>query len=175
LQDPATNLYYHAWDNLNQNHLSGVFWARANAWAALTASEALRLINAMNPSFMVIGDALRDQLSGLVRLQADTGLWHTVLDDVTSYEEVSASAGIATAIINFSHVFGHRLYHPYVLKAIQGIAHNIDEDGVVRNVSAGTAVMQDVAGYKQVPKKRIQGWGQGLALAFLSAALNYMA
>jgi unsaturated rhamnogalacturonyl hydrolase len=97
------------------------------------------------------------------------------LDDVTSYEEISASAGIATAIINFSDVFGYRLYHPYVLKAFQGIARNIDEDGAVRNVSAGTAVMQDVSGYKQVPKKRVQGWGQGLALAFLSAALNYMA
>ena len=175
LQDPQTNLYYHAWDNINQNHLSGIFWARANAWTALTASEALKLINAMNPSFMVIGDSLRDQLNALVRLQSDQGLWHTVLDDQASYEEVSASAGIATAIINFSEVFGHRIYHPYILRALAGITANISEDGAVKNVSAGTAVMKDVDGYKQVPKKRIQGWGQGLTLAFLSAILKYQA
>ncbi len=35
-------------------------------------------------------------------------------------------------------------------------------------VSGGTAVMHDVEGYRRIPNKRIQGWGQGLALAFLS-------
>ena len=46
---------------------------------------------------------------------------------------------------------------------------NITEDGRVLNVSGGTAVMKDAEGYKQVPKRWIQGWGQGLALAFLVA------
>jgi len=39
-------------------------------------------------------------------------------------------------------------------------------------VSAGTAVMQNADGYKGVPDKRIQGWGQGLTLAFLADVLN---
>ncbi|RPJ04764.1 MAG: glycoside hydrolase 105 family protein, partial [Spirochaetaceae bacterium] len=41
----------------------------------------------------------------------------------------------------------------------------------VRNVSAGTAVMKDAAGYHAVPRKRVQGWGQGLVLAFLASLL----
>ena len=28
--------------------------------------------------------------------------------------------------------------------------------------------MHDVEGYRRIPNKRIQGWGQGLALVFLS-------
>ena len=172
LQDNVTNLYYHAWDNLNQNHLSGIYWARANAWTALTSAEALRQINAMNPSFMRIGDSLRDQIAALVRLQSPNGLWHTVLNDESSYEETSASAGIAAAIVIFSKVFGHGIYNQYVENALAGILNNIGEDGTVRNVSAGTAVMHNVEGYKNVPRKRIQGWGQGLALAFLCSLLE---
>ncbi|MCX7657879.1 MAG: glycoside hydrolase 105 family protein, partial [Oscillospiraceae bacterium] len=47
---------------------------------------------------------------------------------------------------------------------------NIADDGRVLNVSAGTAVMKTREDYRSVPKTWTQGWGQGLALAFLSAA-----
>jgi unsaturated rhamnogalacturonyl hydrolase len=173
LQDRITNIYYHAWDNIKKDNLSGIYWARANAWAAYTASEALKLINAMNPSFMKISDSLRDQISSLVRLQSENGLWHTILNDESSYEETSASSGIACAIMGFSKSSGHIIYNKYIEKAYNGIRRNIGSDGTVKEVSAGTAVMYDAEGYKNVPKKRIQGWGQGLTLAFLSEALNY--
>ena len=172
LQDNVTHIFYHAWDNINKNNLSGIYWGRANAWTAITSAEALKQINAMHPCFMKIGDSLRDQLSALVRLQSENGLWHTVLNDPTSYEEVSASSGIAAALVIFGKVFGHGIYNGYAQKALDGILANISEDGTVRNVSAGTAVMYNVEGYKNVPKKRIQGWGQGLALAFLSSLLE---
>ncbi len=169
LQDETTNLYYHGWDNLKQNHMSGIFWARGNAWAALTMAEALKLINYLYPMFMRIEGSLRDQLSALVRLQSEEGLWHTVLTDESSALETSASAGIAASLV----IYGHPLHRKYVQKAWEGICNNIGADGSVKNVSAGTAVMLDVEGYKQVPQKRVQGWGQGLTLAFLAALLKY--
>ena len=169
LQDDATNLFYHGWNNLQQNHMSGIFWARGNAWAAYTMAEALKLINYLYPMFMRIEGSLRDQLSALVRLQAAEGLWHTVLTDETSYLETSASAGIAAALV----LNGLPLHQKYVQRALDGIAANIAADGSVRNVSGGTAVMIDVQGYKDVPRKRVQGWGQGLVLAFLAAVLKY--
>ncbi|HEX7056837.1 MAG TPA: glycoside hydrolase family 88 protein [Bacilli bacterium] len=167
LQDPVTNLYYHGWDNRAQNHMSGVFWARGNAWAALTMAKALAIVPVQNPSYMVIDGSLRDQLSALVRLQADDGLWHTVLTDNTSYTETSGSAGIAAALLSRGN-----LYNKYVQKALSGILSRIAPDGTVTGVSAGTAVMNDAQGYKDVPHKRIQGWGQGLALVFLSDLLR---
>lgn len=168
LQDNQSNLYYHGWDHIKQNNMSSIYWARANAWAALTMGEALQLITVTNPSFMMIEGSLRDQLAALVRLQSDRGLWHTVLTNPESYEEISASAGIAAGLISYEKVLGQNIYTDYIQKAYRGIVDNIAEDGRVMNVSAGTAVMDDEEGYKQVPKKRIQGWGQGLTLAFLA-------
>jgi unsaturated rhamnogalacturonyl hydrolase len=170
LQDATSNLYYHAWDNINQNNLSAIYWGRANAWATVTAAGALTLIDAFNPSFMRIIDALRDQLAALVRLQSENGLWHTVLDDPSSYEEISASAGIVAGLIGYERVLGQNIYEDYIMKAVQGLLDNIAEDGRAMNVSGGTAVMKNVEDYKLVPKKRIQGWGQGLVLAALTEA-----
>lgn len=168
LQDPKTDLYYHGWDNVAGNHMSGVFWARGNGWAALTMAKALELIEVTHPSFMIIDGSLRDQLSALVRLQEpQTGLWHTVLTDNSSYLEISGSTGIATALLSRGS-----LYNQYIQKAIDGVLASITEDGRVTQVSAGTAVMKDAQGYKDVPFKRVQGWGQGLALAFLSQLLK---
>jgi unsaturated rhamnogalacturonyl hydrolase len=170
LQDTTTNLYYHAWDNINKDNLSGIYWARANAWVTVTSSGALKLIDAFNPSFMVILDALRDQLAALVRLQSGNGLWHTVLNDPESYEEISASAGILTGLIGYERVLGQSIYGEYIRKGVAGLINNIAEDGRALNVSAGTAVMKSAEDYKLVPRKRIQGWGQGMVLAALVEA-----
>ncbi len=168
LQDPVTDLYYHGWDNIAKNHMSSIYWGRGNGWAALTMARALELIEVTHPSFMVIDGSLRDQLSALARLQdEESGLWHTVLTDSTSYLEVSGSCGIAAALLSRGS-----LYNKYTQKSITSILEHITEDGKVLNVSAGTAVMDDADGYKAVPFKRIHGWGQGLALVYLSQLIK---
>ena len=168
LQDPVNNLYYHGWDNIAGNHMSGVHWCRGNSWAALTMTRALDLVPVDLPNFMIIECSLRDQLSSIVRLQdPESGLWHTILDDPSSPLETSGSAGIAAAVLAKG-----RLYNKYSQKAIDGILARITEDGTVTGVSAGTAVMQNADGYRGVPDKRIQGWGQGLTLTFLAEILN---
>lgn len=90
-----------------------------------------------HPSFMIIDGSLRDQLSALVRLQDESGLWHTILDDPDSYLEVSASAGIASALMSSG-----KLYTKYVQKSLAAILDAVEEDGRVSKVSAGTAVMK---------------------------------
>jgi unsaturated rhamnogalacturonyl hydrolase len=119
--------------------------------------------------YMRIDGALRDQLSALVRLQSETGLWHTLLTNPTSNIETSASAGIAAALA----INGHPLHQKYVYKAFKGIQEQIAPDGTIKNVSAGTGVMATADDYKNVPQKRIQGWGQGLTLTFLAALIEY--
>ncbi|MEK8215462.1 glycoside hydrolase family 88/105 protein [Paenibacillus sp. FSL L8-0463] len=168
LQNPVTNLYCHGWDHVSQTNMSGIFWGRGNAWAAITMARALRMIHATHPSFMVIDGSLRDQLSALVRLQGEDGLWKTVLTNPESYSEVSASAGIAAALLSKG-----KLYNKAINQATAGILSSISPDGSVQNVSAGTAVMQNAAGYMGVPRQRIQGWGQGLTLVFLASLLNH--
>jgi unsaturated rhamnogalacturonyl hydrolase len=167
MQDPVTNLYYHGWDNIAKNHMSAVFWCRGNSWAALTMAKALEIVDVQLPAFMIIEGSLRDQLAALVRLQSEEGLWHTVLTDPDSYLETSGSAGIAAALLSRGN-----LYNKYVQKSIKGLLEQVAEDGSVLNVSAGTAVMHTVEGYKETSKKRVQGWGQGLALVFFADLLK---
>ena len=118
----------------------------------------------------LVEDALNQWYWHIQYLQNErTGLWRTILDDPESYEEVSASSGIAAAMV----LKGNPLHIKYINKAITGILENISEDGKVMNVSGGTAVMKDREGYRSISKRWIQGWGQGMALAFFSTVLNY--
>lgn len=170
LQDPATSLWYHGYNNISQDHMSGFYWGRANAWAAYTMSQVGRRLPEcyLYPKYLEVSCSLRDQLAALKLIQTENGLWRTILDDPESYEEVSASCGIAAAMVEN----GNPLHTKYVNKALKGILENITEDGRVLNVSGGTAVMKDREGYRNVPRTWTQGWGQGLALALLAAVVK---
>lgn len=170
LQDEKTGLWYHGYNHIQKDHMSGIYWGRANAWAAYTMSRVGRVLPEayLYPPFMHIVSSLRDQLAAIKVLQKNDGLWGTVLDHPEAYGEVSATAGIAAAMV----MQGNPLHAKYVQKALDGVLGNISENGRVLNVSGGTAVMNDIEGYLAVDKKWAQGWGQGLALALLAAAIE---
>ena len=170
LQDKESGLWYHGYSHLNRDHMSGFFWGRANAWAAYTMAQVSKRLPEpyLYPEYMDINCSLRDQLAGLKGLQTSKGLWRTVLDDEESYEELSASAGIAAAMV----LNGNPLHTGYARLALQGVMENITQDGRLLNVSGGTAVMKDLDGYRRISRDWTQGWGQGLALALLTAALK---
>ena len=117
--------------------------------------------------YIDVAGSLNEQLAALKVYQTENGLWRTVVDDPESYEEISASAGIAAAMLTR----GNPLHSKYINKAIKGLLANVSEDGKVMNVSGGTAVMRDKEGYRGIPKAYIQGWGQGLALSFFATLL----
>lgn len=170
LQDKTTSLWYHGYNNIGKDHMSGFYWGRANGWAAYTMSQIKKVLDNwyLYPECMEAECSLRDQLAAVKLLQSENGLYHTILDDKSVYEEVSATCAIAAAMIDN----GNPLHAKYVQKSLDGILKNITEDGRVMNVSGGTAIMRDRDGYANIPKNWIQGWGQGLALAFLCAVLT---
>lgn len=169
LQDSNTGFYYHGYNNISKDHMSGFYWGRANAWAAFTMSQVGGILPQcyLYPKYMDVAGSLNEQLAALKLVQTENGLWRTILDDEGSYEEISASAGIAAAMVTR----GNPLHSKYINKAIKGMLANISEDGRVLNVSGGTAVMNDRDGYRNISRDWIQGWGQGLALAFFSQLL----
>jgi len=172
LQNPETGFYYHGYDNIAGNHMSGFYWGRANAWAAFTMSQVGNILPKcyLYPKYMDVAGSLSEQLSALKLVQTENGLWRTILDDEESYEEISASAGIAAAMLSA----GNPLHTKYINKAINGLLANVSEDGRVLNVSGGTAVMNDKEGYRNISRDWIQGWGQGLALAFFGMLIGAM-
>ena len=170
LQDEENGLWYHGYNNITKDHMSGFHWGRANCWGAYTMCQVGRILPEcyLYPQYLEIVGSLNEQLSALKLLQTENGLWRTILDDEESYEEISASAGIAAALT----LKGNPLHLKYVQKSIDGILAHVNPDGRVTDVSGGTAVMKDREGYCGISKKWIQGWGQGMALAFFSAVLN---
>ena len=169
LQDEKTGLWYHGYDNIRKDHMSGVYWGRANCWAAYTMSIVKHILPEcyLYPQYQEIVGSLTEQLCALKIFQTDDGLWRTILDDQESYEELSASAGIAAAMI----LNENPLYNKYVEKSISGILAHVAPDGKVMDVSGGTAIMKDREGYRTISKKWTWGWGQGMALAFFAAVL----
>lgn len=170
LQNMDTGLWYHGYDNINHNHMSGYYWGRANAWTAYTMSQVGKCLpkSYLYPKYLDVAGSLNELLAALKFLQTENGLWRTVLDDAESYEEVSASCGIAAAMITK----GNPLHVGYMNRAVDGILREISDDGRVLHVSGGTAIMKDRNGYRNISRDWIQGWGQGLGLAFFAAVLN---
>lgn len=169
LQNSSSGFYYHGYNNIDKSHMSGIYWGRANAWAAFTMAQVGSILPEcyLYPKYIDVAGSLNEQLAALKTVQTENGLWRTVLDDPESYEEVSASAGIAAAML----ARGNVLHTKYINKAIKGLLANVSEDGKVMNVSGGTAVMNDKEGYRGIPRDYIQGWGQGLTLSFFSTLL----
>src|SRR5699024_10326740 len=172
LHDMDTNLWYHGYNHVTKDHMSGIYWERGNSWATYTMGRVASIVpnGYLYPPMMHIWSTKRDQLAALKKLQKEDGLWGTVLDVPSAYGEVSATAGIAAGMV----LQGNPLHKKYIAKATNGILNNISEQGRVLNVSGGTAVMNDVDSYLAIDCKWAQGWGQGLTLAFFSILIQQL-
>ncbi|MCI6044754.1 glycoside hydrolase family 88 protein [bacterium] len=165
-------LFYHGFSFIRNDNFGGIFWCRGNSW--FTLGITLYLTNAKNldpGTKQYLIDTFRTHASMLRSLQADSGLFHTILDDSSSYEEASGTAAIAAGLLR-----GIKLgildesYMECAQKAIQGICNNIDTDGTVLNVSAGTAMGMNADHYKGIGI-RPMAYGQALSLIALCEAL----
>jgi unsaturated rhamnogalacturonyl hydrolase len=124
----------------------------------LPASDGIRM-------FLV--SSLRSQIDALVACQDQkTGLWHTLLDDPTSYLEASATAGFAYGILKSLRmrlIPREERYVKAAERAIHGVIDNISKDGELRQVSFGTPVFDKLEDYKTIPLTSMP-YGQSLAL-----------
>ncbi|MDF2723829.1 MAG: glycoside hydrolase family protein, partial [Paenibacillus sp.] len=117
---------------------------------------------------------LERQIEQLAKLQSESGLWHTLLDDPDSYEETSATAGLAYSIlkaIRKGYVVDE--YWQVGMKAVHGILRMIDGEGMVQGVSYGTRMGQSLDFYKSIPQCPMP-YGQSMALLMLVEALRHL-
>lgn len=174
LYDKKTGLFYHGWTFHGNNNFGEIFWCRGNCWFTFAVMDFLEAcgdhIDSGVRQYLI--DTYRAQVDALVKLQAESGLWHTVLTDETSYEEVSGTAGFTVGIIK-----GIKLgildesYLPCAYKAVKGICDSVAEDGTVLKVSAGTGMGYDADHYRNIIIAPM-AYGQSLALAALCEALG---
>ena len=174
LYDKKTGLFYHGWTFNTRDNFGGVFWCRGNSWFTAGILEYLEMfkgsLDAGVRDFIV--NTYKSQVRTLKKLQSQSGLWHTVLDDPASYEEVSGSAAITAGILK-----GIKLgilddsYLDCAWKGVQAVMNNIDEEGTVLNVSGGTGMGADREHYKRILIAPM-AYGQSLTILALIQALD---
>ena len=174
LCDKNTGLFYHGYTFDAKNNFGGIFWCRGNSWFTFGIIDYIEAFgNNIDPEFkQFLLDTYKAQVDTLVKLQSESGLWHTVLDDPTSYEEVSGSAAITTGILKGIKlgILTDECYKICADKAIDAICDNIAEDGTVLNVSGGTGMGYNADHYKNIIIAPM-AYGQSLTLVALVEAL----
>lgn len=140
---------------------NGQIWARGNGWALLGMVETLHLLPAAHPACPEIGQRIEALLDGLMPSQRDDGLWHTVVDDPSTYEETTLAAMVATGVMRANAA--DLQLSPAVVEmaalARAGVLANVAPDGGLLKVSDATPVAEH-AMYATRPFG-IFPWGQG--------------
>ncbi|CAK5275713.1 unnamed protein product [Mycena citricolor] len=165
------------WTFDGHHHFANALWGRGNCWATAAIPDFMEMLR------LAPGDGLRmfltsslvRQIDGLVGCQdEETGLWHTLLDDPTSYLEASATAGFAYGImksLRLRFIPREDRYVRAAQKAIQGVLKHITAEGELQNVSFGTPVFSNIEDYKRI-KLTSMPYGQSLALLALTEYLR---
>jgi unsaturated rhamnogalacturonyl hydrolase len=167
LQDPKTGALFHGYFGADKNHRLGARWTRGNAWIAIGTPLILGEIGEMIPVPSEITERYRHLVAGLQKFQASNGLWHTVMDRPTFYQETSGSSGIACGVLKAIHQgILDSSYMPMVEKALGGVLQKIDATGAVTSVSGGTPIMNAVEDYNKLSCYPTL-YGQGLTLMLI--------
>lgn len=173
LYDKQSGLFYHGWTFNERNNFGGIFWCRGNSWFTLGILDYLDMFQGTLSRGVkgFIEDTYRAQVSTLKGLQSNNGLWHTVLQNPASYEEVSGSSGIIAGILKgIRYGILDDSYLECAGRGIAAILRNIDKDGTVQNVSVGTGMGYNEEHYKNILIAPM-AYGQSLAILALTEAL----
>ena len=173
LADKKTGLWYHGWTFHGDHNFAGAFWGRGNCWVTIAIPEFLRMAQVRPDVREQLIALLRSQVDSLVRYQSESGMWHTLIDDPTSYVESSATCGFGYGILKAVHTgLIDQKYAETAYRALKPILENIGDDGVVRQVSYGTPMGRESKDfYKQVELRQMP-YGQALAMLFLMECLE---
>ncbi|NOZ31654.1 MAG: glycoside hydrolase family 105 protein [Alphaproteobacteria bacterium] len=171
LADPHSGLWYHGWTFEGRHNFARAFWGRGNAWTAISIVELLDLAEIRPSVRACLLGILETHITALQKLQTPSGAWRTLLDDPTSYEEMSATAGIGYAFLKAARLgIGPAGCRPAGLRALEAVKSNVTEQGTLSNVSYGTRMGHDLQFYHDIPFQPT-GYGQALAILCLTEGL----
>ena len=173
LADKKTGLWYHGFTFEGRHNFVNALWGRGNCWVTAAIPIFLGIARPGRAVYDFLQTTLEQQVKGLIPLQDSNGLWHTLLDDPSSYFETSAACGFGYGILKGIHdrILPEK-YLPAAEAALAAVIGQINENGIVQNVSAGTPMGRDSPDfYKKIPIRPMP-YGQSLALLFLSESLG---
>ncbi len=171
LADKKTGLWYHGWTFHGCHNFAGAFWGRGNSWITMAIPELFGIIPCSGAVKHYLTEVLKNQIDALVSYQNENGMWHTVIDDNTSYVEASATCGFGYGILKAVHLgLVDASFEASARKALLPVLQCIDTEGVVHQVSYGTPMGREgVQFYKDI-ELRPMPYGQAMAMLFLLEA-----
>lgn len=174
LSDRKTGLWFHGWTFEENHNYAEALWGRGNCWITIAIPEIIEILGLKEGDYLrdFLIDTLNRQIEALTNFQDESGLWHTLINDNTSYLEASATAGFAYGILKSVHKgYISQEYKEVAYKAIQGITKEINDDGALQKVSVGTGMGDSLHFYKEI-KITTMPYGQSLAVLCLSEFLH---
>ncbi len=173
LSDHKTGLLFHGWTFLEHNNFVEALWGRGNCWFTIAVPEYLSIAKVEGADRRFLTEALLNQIKALEKYQDQGGMWHTLVDDETSYLEASATCGFAYGILKAVRLgLIDEKYKEVGLKALKPILELISEDGTVNQVSYGTPMGRESKDFYKEIEIRPMPYGQALAMLFLLEVLK---
>lgn len=173
LYNKHTGLFCHGWDFNGRHNYGAVQWGRGNGWYTCGVVDFVEAVPMEEGLKAYLLDTLRSQVKALASLQHESGMWHTVLDDPSSYVETSATAAFGYGMLKGVRLgYLDETYRANGIRALHALLNQIDENGVVQQVSYGTPVGNDAQFYKDIPISPMT-YGQSMALLLLIEALKH--
>jgi unsaturated rhamnogalacturonyl hydrolase len=168
LGDSRTGLFFHGWTFEGRHNYARALWARGNAWITIAIPELFAIAPPTDPALRrYLQTVLASQIAALAPLQRADGMFHTLLDDPTSPVEASATAGFGYGVLAAAR---EGLLPPEQTGLVAGaraaILSRIGPDGLLTDVSDGTAMGLDLDHYRRIPNTPTP-YGQALATLFL--------
>lgn len=165
LQDEATGLFFHGWEeDCGRN---GQLWARGNGWALMGLVETLKLLPGAETRKNELLDRLQSQCQSLRRLQDEGGLWHTVINHSETYLESTLAVMAAYALREAFNagLLSERVFGEMERRARGAAMRLVADNGALELVSDATPI-----GELKIYATRPFGvfpWGQGPLLLLL--------
>lgn len=115
-------------------------WGRGNGFALLGLTDALIYLPAKWADRAKVLEIYRIHLRALAKHQSDDGSWRQVIDDPSSYRELTVTAMTVAAIARgvSRGWIDRKTYEPIMNKGWQAVAARVHPDGTVRDVCSGT-------------------------------------
>lgn len=175
LADTETGLFFHGWTFDGRHNFARARWARGNAWVTVAIPE---LFSIARPSDRALAryfeTVLQTQVAALGELQAENGMFHTLLDDPSSPVEASATAGVGFGVLSGLRQGILAKEHRRIADKAKGaILSRIDQNGILRDVSDGTPMGPDLDFYRRIGNVAAP-YGQALAALFLMELRDQM-
>jgi unsaturated rhamnogalacturonyl hydrolase len=128
----SSGLFRHGWE-LNCG-VNGELWARGNGWALTGMLDTLAELPAAHDACPEIRQRVEALLRALEKSQSTEGLWHTVIDDDSTYVETTLTAMLAVAL---READARKIIDVCPYRSMQSAA----ERAVVRNIGANAELL----------------------------------